>query len=162
MFFRSLILPHIEDLEITMTEGSHMEMPGWTSLDFANLAQRSGMSRIQSLQLGKGVEPYQLVDFLKHTPSLSHLEVNGDVVFDSQTLEDVSTGQLGPNITSLRLDDVGDSLRILQMVWTRYKNTEASVTPITRVQTSAPLGAELAEVNRWIAKLRDLGISCYY
>ena len=165
MFFRSLILPQIEHLKISMTGGFHMEMPGYTSLHFANMAQRSSMSQIQSLRLGKGAKPYRLVDLLKHTPSLSRLEVNGDVVFDSQTLEDVSTGQLGPNITTLYLLEVEDSLRIFQMVWTRFhhaKNTEASVTPIMYVQTSVPPVAEKPEVNRWFDRLRDLGILCFY
>ncbi len=170
MFFRSLILPRIERLSM---KDYDMEMPGCTSLYFANMVQRSGMSRIQNLYLGKGTEPYQLVDLLKYMSSLSCLEVLGDVVFDSQTLEDMSTGQLGPNMRNLYLPLVEDS-SILEMVWTRFQNAlsrdkkiEVLVTPITSVMIRKPFIGdgdfdEINRINRWGHKLRDLGIRCLY
>jgi hypothetical protein len=164
MFFRSLILPQIEELNIGMTD-LHTEMPGCTSLHFANMAQRSGMSRIKNLFLDKGAEPHRLADLLKYTPSLSFLSADGDVVFDDQTLEDMSTGQLGPNIKNLCLPDVGDGLRIFEMVWTRFQNaekSEVSVTPIMRVEVSARDAAigRMADVRGWVNKLEDLGVYC--
>ena len=161
MFFRSLILPQIEELNIGMID-FHTEMPGCTSLHFANMAQRSGMSRIKNLFLDKGAKPYRLADLLKYTPSLSCLDVGGDVVFDDQMLEDMSTGRLGPNIEYLYLPEVEDGLRILEMVWTRFHNakkSEVSVTPIMGVKVSALVaGGDVAEVKRWVDKLRVLGV----
>ncbi|KAF8308713.1 hypothetical protein F5887DRAFT_479390 [Amanita rubescens] len=167
IFFRLLILPQIENLAMSMTN-ARREMPGCTSLHFADMAQRSGMSRIQKLCLGKGMEPYRLVDLLKYAPSLSFLKVNGDVVFDSQTLEEMSTGQLAPNIRTLYLPEVGDSLRILEMVWTRFQNvrrdtkSEVSVSHIMEVHISVPPAADVVEFNGWVDKLGDLGIFCLY
>jgi hypothetical protein len=164
VFFRSLVLPQIKTLEMTMTT-FHTEMPGCTSQHFATMAQRSGMSRIQSLCLGKGAEPYRLVDLLKYTPSLSYLNVSGGVVFDSETLEDMSTGQLGPNLRTLHLPNVEGSSRILEMVWTRFQNASrdkksgVSATPITEVVISVA-HRHNAEINGWFDKLQDLGIDC--
>ena len=163
IFFRSLIMPHIKWLDISMM-GFRTEMLGCTSLHFANMAQRSGMSRIQGLRLSKGVEPYRLVDLLKYTPSLSHLDVNGDVVSDSQTLEDMSTGQLGPNMKSLFLPELEDS-RFFEMVWTRFQNATGdktfSVTPIKSITISAAvLDNTEVDVEGWVNELRDLGIYC--
>ena len=159
IFFHSLILPQIESLDMTMTNFHTESMPGCTSLHFATMAQRSGMSRIHDLCLGKGVEPYRLVDLLKYTPSLSYLEVSGDVVFDSETLEDMSTGQLGPNIRTLYLPHVEDSLGILEMIWMRGQNDKNLVTPTLYV-TIPVADRNIAEV--WVDKLQDLGIDCVY
>ena len=181
MFFRSLVLPQIEELYMGMTDSG--TIPGCPSLHFANMAQRSGMSRIQSLSLCKVVEPRalcriqslslckvvepcRLVDLLKYTPSLSCLKARGDVVFDNQTLKDMSTGQLGPKLTTLSPPGIEHSLqRILEMVWTRFHNanrdrkSKVSVTPIMKVTISY---FHNVEVERWFDKLVDLGIDCCY
>ncbi len=169
MFFRSLILPQIEGLDMIMTNSRTEVLPGCTSLHFSNMAQRSGMSRIQKLRLSKGVEPYRLSGLLRYTPSLSYLDVSGDVVFDGQTLEEMSTGQLGPNIKGLYLPHVEGSLRILEMVWTRSQNASGDkkygvsvITPITEVEVSVPPAADVDEFNGWVDKLQDLGIDCFY
>ena len=164
MFFRSLVLPQIEELHMGMTDSGTIS--GCPSLHFANMAQRSGMSRIQSLSLCKVVEPCRLVDLLKYTPSLSCLKARGDVVFDNQTLKDMSTGQLGPKLTTLSPPGIEHSLqRILEMVWTRFHNanrdrkSKVSVTPIMKVTISY---FHNVEVERWFDKLVDLGIDCCY
>jgi hypothetical protein len=120
-FLRLLILPKVETFRMS---GLELDC---TSLSFANLAQRSGMNQIRSLYLGKGREPYQLDHLLKHTPSLSYIQVQGRLEFDSGTLDDMSTGRLGPNLENIELLDVLDVFGILDMARKRFLNAREGV-----------------------------------
>ena len=130
----SLILPKVEVLSMGGPELN------CTSLSFADLAQRSSMNQIQSLCLDEGKESYQLDHLLKYTPSLSHLKVLGRLEFDGGTLEDMSTGRLGPNLEIIQLFDVADIFGILDMVRRRVLNARqgALVKPIIDIILPEP------------------------
>jgi len=69
---------------------------------------------------------------------------------------------------TLHLPNLEDSLRILEMVWTRLENaggdekSEVSVTSITEVMIPEPPAANVVEFNRLFRKLRVLGIDCLH
>lgn len=133
-FLRLLILPKVETFRMS---GPELDC---TSLSFANLAQRSGMNQIRSLYLGKGREPYQLNHLLKHTPSLSYIQVHGRLEFDSGTLDDMSIGRLGPNLENIELLDVPNVFGILDMALKRFLNAREGVPvkPITDIIVPEP------------------------
>ena len=153
LFLRMLVLPKVEVLRMC---GPWLDC---TSLSFANLAQRSGMNQLQSLYLGAGLESYRLDDLLKYTPSLSCIKVRGHLEFDGRTLDDLSTGRLGPNLESVELFDVPEVFGILAMLLKRFLNAKEGVLvkPIIDVMLPVPRvsGAEIVDVH---IALHGLGI----
>ena len=135
---RSLILPKVEAFTVSGPELN------CTSLSFANLAQRSGMTQIRSLYLGKGRESYRLDHLLKYTPSLSRITVLGRLEFDGEILEDMSTGRLGPSLEIMELSNVLDVFGILDMVRKRFVNARQGVLVKPVIDIIVPA----TEVNR--------------
>ena len=150
---RSLILPKVEVIRMS---GPRLDC---TSLSFAKLAQRSGMNQIQSLYLGEGQVSYRLDHLLKYTPSLSRIRVLGRLEFDSATLDDMSTGRLGPNLENIELFDVPDVFGILDMVLKRFLNAREGVLvkPIMDIIVPEPRFSSDELVDLYVV-LHGLGI----
>ncbi|PFH52145.1 hypothetical protein AMATHDRAFT_84681 [Amanita thiersii Skay4041] len=97
----------------------------WTAETYHLLNQNFNFSKLETLELGETRNPIDVGLLLQKAHSLESLELPETVVFSVETMNGLSTGQLGPRLHRLTACVDLDKEMVLSMVESRWKYSVA-------------------------------------
>ncbi|KAM6499802.1 hypothetical protein JOM56_005310 [Amanita muscaria] len=170
-FITPLSLPSLKQLEI-------YDAPiFWSTPAFFSLAQRSNFfPHLEGLIIRKArneVNGNMIMELLPSLKSIALCDAFGIVSFNSETLEGLACGRLGPRLTKMELGYLPDVSSFLDMVELRLRNArrrkaseggaQEQLAPFTRITLGSPT-MERRDLSRRLQDLSDQGleISAYH